>query len=213
MSLPEVQREGTALQGGTLLWLNLQLPKPALGSLLQCSPWLCKSAWWAQQGSKCQNQRIFTPTCIFSVEKAYPVLLSQPFQAAHHPCPSGEVTLSNLAPSTNFYPANEKQPNSIQPIPSSSCFQQKSPKNRRGAVRPSPGCWEQMGTRRPPAVPSPPCCPQPGRAAPWSWQGLGSSFSWRMDARAPPGLVLRAQQLLFHSCHVILPWVYFKRCI
>lgn len=193
------------------------LSDAAQSSTWQRSPCLCKPARWAQHGSKCQTQRIFTPACTFCVEKACPGLLSQPLRAAHCPCPSGEVTLSNLAPGVILYPANEKQPDTIQPLPTSSCFQQKSPKNRPGAVQPQPRLLGADGNQ------AATCGPQPSPLSP-AWQssslvveGLGSSFSWRDTSHripeAPTGLVLGARQLLFRSCHVILPWVYFKRCI
>lgn len=82
----------------------------------------------------------------------------------------GEITPSNLAPGIVLYPANEKQPNAIQPVPTSSCFQQKSPRNCPRAVQPQPWLagsrWEPAGHLR---SPRPPATSQPSLMSP-AWQ-------------------------------------------
>lgn len=177
----------------------------ALSDAAQTSTWLVppmliltvQPAWQTQQDSKCQNRRIFIPTRISWGEKARPGLWSQhppscSSSPAAAPALPGEISPSNLTPGIVLYPANKKQPNAIQPVPTSSCFQQKSPKNRPGAVQPQPGCRGADGSqpatcgphgRLPPA--SPPRRPQPGNAAPGSRQRPGSRWNKGAEKAKP----------------------------
>lgn len=110
----------------------------------------------------------------WALEPTLPSCSSSPTTALSSP---GRQTPGILAPAIVLSPANEKQANTIQPVPTSSCFQtevtQKLPWGRAAAV---PAAGEQMGASWPPAVPlppaSPPRCPQPGHAAHGSRQGL-----------------------------------------
>lgn len=170
---------------------------------LACS---CRAhpACWAQRGSKFQTQRICTPACTFCVEKARPGFLSQPLRAAHRPCPSAawhpasfstQLTRSSQTPSSHSPPA--------------AASNRSHPKNAPGRAAPAPAAgsrWEPGGH-------------QPSLLSP-GWQSSSLAMARAgQQLQAPPGSPRlprdssSAQQLLFCSCHVILPWVYFKRCV
>lgn len=110
-----------------------------------------------------KTRGFFTPRCIpwgekgttWAFEPSPPSCSSSPAAA---PALPGEITPRDLAPSTLLYPADEKQPNAIQPVPTSSCFQQKSPRNLRGGrAAAAPAAGAQMGASWPPAVPTAAC--------------------------------------------------------
>lgn len=146
--------------------------------------------------------RGFSPqTCIFCVEKACPGLLSQPFQAVHHPCPSGELTHSNLAPSIIFYPAsNEEQPSTIQPVPTSSCFQENSPKKTpqgHSATAPAAGSrWQPGGHQPSPLSPALPAVPRLAEQLPGRGKGWEAASAGGWIPRLPWD---SCSQLLFHQ--------------
>lgn len=144
-----------------LIFLSDPAPNQHLASSCSAQPDCANLPGGLNTPQSAKNRGFSPQTCIFCMEKACPGLLSQPSQAAHHPCPSGEVTLSNLAPSIIFYPAsNEEQPSPIQPLPTSSCFQQNSPKKRLRATQPQPRLLGADGNQ------AATCPPQPSPLSP-----------------------------------------------